>query len=187
MSESKQPRDFGSNTSKEYNTPEPFGKILSDAEKRPFRRLALDICPHGLLRRYVPYTPSWCRRIGRDVMESLKWRHRLDSTEIQLLLDGHERTIAKQEEERRAAEREEEREWRERLSAIELLKEDHREVEAYFEEYETLEDDAEKEEVALARSATISASAIGLSSNPKRKAYPPATMIATAGHRRSDQ
>ena len=34
-------------------------------------------------------------------------------------------------------------------SAIELLKEDHREVEAYFEEYETLEDDAEKEEVAL--------------------------------------
>jgi len=35
------------------------------------------------------------------------------------------------------------------LSAIELLKEDHREVEAYFEEYETLEDDAEKEEVAL--------------------------------------
>jgi len=30
MSEPKQPRDFGSNTSDEYNTPEPFGKILSD-------------------------------------------------------------------------------------------------------------------------------------------------------------
>jgi len=50
-------------------------------------------------------------------MESLKWRRRLDSTEIRLLLDSHGRVIAKQEEERRAAEREaeEEREWRERL------------------------------------------------------------------------
>ena len=35
------------------------------------------------------------------------------------------------------------------FSAIELLKEDHREVEGFFEEYETLEDDAEKEAVAL--------------------------------------
>jgi len=117
MSESKQPRDFGSNTSAQYTTSEPFGKILSDDEKRHFRRIALDICPHCLLRRYVPYTPSWCRRIGRDVMESLKWRRRLDSTEIRLLLDSHGRVIAKQEEERRAAEKEaeEEREWRERL------------------------------------------------------------------------
>ena len=117
MSESKQPRDFGSNTNSEYTTPEPFGKILSDDEKRHFRRFALDICPHGQLRRYVPYTPRWCRRIGSDVRESLRWRHRLDSTEIQLLLDAHGRTIAKQAEERRAAEKEaeEEREWRERL------------------------------------------------------------------------
>ena len=117
MSESKQPRDFGSNTDDEHNTSEPFGKTLSDAERRRFVRLAADICPNGLLRRYVPYTPSWCRRIGRDVMESLKWRHRLDPSEIQLLLDAHHRAVAEQEETRCAAEKEaeEEREWRERL------------------------------------------------------------------------
>ena len=35
------------------------------------------------------------------------------------------------------------------FSAIELLKEDHREVEDFFQEYESLEEDAEKESVAL--------------------------------------
>src|SRR5262245_37043476 len=84
MSESKQPRDFGSNTNAEYITAEASGKILSDVEKRHFGRLALDICPHGQLRRYVPYTPRWCRRIGRDVMDSLGVREKLDPSEIQL-------------------------------------------------------------------------------------------------------
>jgi hypothetical protein len=120
MSESKQPRDLGSNTNAEYTTPEPPDKILSDAERRHFRRLALDIPPHGLLRRYVPYSPSWCRRIGRDVIGSLRSRTRLDPTETQLLLDAHRRAVAKQEEERRAAEKEaeQEREWRERLRQL---------------------------------------------------------------------
>ena len=35
------------------------------------------------------------------------------------------------------------------FSAIELLKEDHREVQGFFEQYESLEDDAEKEALAL--------------------------------------
>ena len=35
------------------------------------------------------------------------------------------------------------------FSAIELLKEDHREVQAFFEEYENVEGDAEKETLAL--------------------------------------
>ncbi|MBV8893414.1 MAG: hemerythrin domain-containing protein [Acidobacteria bacterium] len=37
----------------------------------------------------------------------------------------------------------------EAFSAIELLKEDHREVQAFFQEYESLKDDAEKEALAL--------------------------------------
>jgi hypothetical protein len=89
MSESKQPQDLGSNTNNEYITLEPSDKILSDAEKRHFRRLARDISPHGLLRRYVPYSPSWCRRIGRDVFGSLSSRTRLDPTEIWLVQDAH--------------------------------------------------------------------------------------------------
>src|SRR5205823_5538312 len=34
------------------------------------------------------------------------------------------------------------------MSALDLLEEDHREVEGYFDEYEDLEDEAEKEELA---------------------------------------
>jgi hypothetical protein len=120
MSESKQPRDLGSNTSAEYTTPEPPDKILSDAERRHLKWLAVDLCPHGTLRRYVPYSPSWCRRIGRDFIGALLSGRRLDPTEIWLLQDAHRRAVAKQQEERQAAEKEaeEEREWRERLRQL---------------------------------------------------------------------
>jgi hemerythrin-like domain-containing protein len=49
---------------------------------------------------------------------------------------------------RRNAKQEQQRE-QDAFSAIELLKEDHREVQAFFEKYEQMEGDAEKEALAL--------------------------------------
>ena len=89
-SEPKQPRDFGSNTSRKYTTADLANKTLSREERRHLKYLAVELCPNGTLRRYLPFSPAWCRRIGKDVIHAIV----LDPTEIRLLLDAHSRAIA---------------------------------------------------------------------------------------------
>ena len=103
-SEPGQPRDFGCNTNAKYTTAYPPGEILSVEEKRRLQDLALDILPLGTLRRYLPFSPAWCRRIGRDVLHAIGVR-RLDHTEIWQLQDAYSRAIAKLEEACKAGDR----------------------------------------------------------------------------------
>jgi Hemerythrin HHE cation binding domain len=58
-------------------------------------------------------------------------------------------TTAKESAERGSSKDEDSSPQRDTVSAIELLEEDHREVEGFFEEYQELEDEAEKEALAL--------------------------------------
>jgi len=57
--------------------------------------LALAVMPRGELRRHLPRYPEWCKRIGSDVWFQLMLDHELDPTEIQLLLDAHDRATAR--------------------------------------------------------------------------------------------
>jgi len=88
-SEPGQPRDFGSNTERDYSTADLANKILSK-ERRHLKYLAVELCPGGTLRPYLPFSPAWCRRIGKDVIHAIQ----LDPTEIRLLLDAYSRAIA---------------------------------------------------------------------------------------------
>jgi hypothetical protein len=58
--------------------------------------------PRGELRRYVPFWPWWCRRIGKDVIDSVVHYRMLDPSEIRLLLDAHARATERRDEEQEA-------------------------------------------------------------------------------------
>ena len=77
-------------------------------------------CAVGAVPPSHPRLGLACARVRAKASEFELTRHRLDPTEIQLLLDAHGRAVAKQEEKRQAAEKEaeEEREWRERLRRL---------------------------------------------------------------------
>ena len=111
-SEPEQPRDFGSNTSRKYTTADLANKTLSREERRQLKYLAVELCPNGTLRRYLPFAPAWCRRIGKDVIHAIV----LDPTEIRLLLDAHSRAITRLQEACEAGDRQawKAREWLQR-------------------------------------------------------------------------
>ena len=95
--------DKGNGNGVNYTTTRTAVEAVSTiiAERRRLERLATDIAPHGELRRYLPTWPLWCRRIGRDVIQSLGLKSQPDPSEIQLLLDAHARATGRRDRERR--------------------------------------------------------------------------------------
>jgi hypothetical protein len=103
-----QRRDFGSGSdSQQITTTVPHAQAPSLDRQRLFE-LALAVMPRGELRRHLPRYPEWCKRIGSDVWFQLMLDHELDPTEIQLLLDAHDRATARRKHECEVAAKERE-------------------------------------------------------------------------------
>ena len=68
--------------------------------------LAFAVMPRGELRPHLPRYPAWCKRIGDDVWFQLMLGRELDPTEMQLLLDAHDRATARRDHKRHIAEKE---------------------------------------------------------------------------------
>ena len=70
--------------------------------------LAFAVMPRGELRPHLPRYPAWCKRIGDDVWVQLMLGRELDPTEMQLLLDAHDRATARRKHECEVAAKERE-------------------------------------------------------------------------------
>jgi hypothetical protein len=100
-----QRRDF-QNSSCQENTTTRGAVEAQTIDCKDLWKLVSAVMRRGELRRYVPKTPAWCRRIGEDVWLTLMLDHDPDPTEIQLLLDAHARATARRDHERDVAEKE---------------------------------------------------------------------------------
>ena len=101
-----QRRDFGSGSdSQQITTTVPLAKVPSPDRQRLFE-LAFAVMPRGELRPHLPRYPAWCKRIGDDVWVQLMLGRELDPTEMQLLLDAHDRATARRDHKRHIAEKE---------------------------------------------------------------------------------
>jgi hypothetical protein len=94
-------------SSAEITTPPAHAQAPS-LDRQRLWELALAVMPRGELRRHLPRYPAWCRRIGDDVWFQLMLDHELDPTEIQLLLDAHDRATARRKHECEVAAKERE-------------------------------------------------------------------------------
>jgi hypothetical protein len=91
----------------EITTPPAHAQVPS-LDRQRLWELALAVMPRGELRRNLPRYPEWCKRIGSDVWFQLMLDHELDPTEIQLLLDAHDRAKARRKHECEVAAKERE-------------------------------------------------------------------------------
>jgi hypothetical protein len=89
-------------------TTTPAHAQVPSLDRQRLWELALAVMPRGELRRNLPRYPEWCKRIGSDVWFQLMLDHELDPTEIQLLLDAHDRAKARRKHECEVAAKERE-------------------------------------------------------------------------------